>query len=78
MVRIAFQRNKCIGCGSCNEVAPSRWVMNEKDGKSILLESKPSKSFFHLTVGDEEFNENIEAAELCPVNIIRVEKVKSV
>jgi len=74
MIRITFHRHKCIGCGSCNEVAPSRWVMNDSDGKSDLLESNQSKEFFHLSTTDDELEENQEAADLCPVNIIRVEK----
>jgi len=74
MIRITFQRHKCIGCGSCNEVAPSRWVMNESDGKSDLIEGVKSKNFYHLSTTDDEHEENQEAAELCPVNIIRVEK----
>ena len=74
MIRITFQRHKCIGCGSCNEVAPSRWEMSNEDGKSNLLEGKQSKDFFHLQTTEDEFEENQEAADLCPVNIIRVEK----
>jgi len=75
MIRITFHRPKCIGCGSCNEVAPSRWVMNDVDGKSDLLEGKQKKEIYHLIASNDEFEENQEAAELCPVNIIRVEKI---
>ena len=33
-----------------------------------------SKDFYHLITIEDEFDENQEAADLCPVNIIRVEK----
>ena len=75
MIRISFQRHKCIGCGSCNEVAPSRWEMNVDDGKSDLLEGKKSKDFYHLQTTEDEYSENKEAADLCPVKIIKVKRL---
>jgi len=74
MIRITFQRPKCIGCGSCNEVAPSRWSMNDKDGKSVLIEGLQKKELFLLKTSDDEYAENKEASDLCPVNIIKIEK----
>jgi len=75
MIRIIHQRNKCIGCNYCEEVAPYRWQMNETDGKSDLLDSKQKKGIYISIVGDDEYDDNIEAANICPVNIIRVEKI---
>ena len=75
MVRITHHRTNCIGCGYCHEVAPYRWHMNEKDGKSDLITAKGKKEIYTLVVGDDEFDANREAEELCPVKIIRVEKV---
>ncbi|MFC2086373.1 ferredoxin [Bacteroidota bacterium] len=76
MIQITFQRHKCIGCGSCIEVAPSRWEMSNIDGKSVLLEGKQSLEFYHLKTTDDEFEESKEAADLCPVNIIKVKHLK--
>ena len=75
MIRISHHRIKCIGCNYCVEVAPHRWIMNKDDGKSILLDAKEKKGIYMTVITDDEFEENKEAAELCPVNIIRVEKV---
>lgn len=75
MIRISHHRVKCIGCNYCVEVAPSRWIMDDSDGKSILLDSKEKKGVYLTVTGDDEYEENKEAEELCPVNIIRVEKV---
>jgi ferredoxin len=48
--------------------------MNEKDGKSDLVSAKGKKEIYTLVVADDEFEDNKEAEELCPVKIIRVEK----
>lgn len=75
MIRITHQRSKCIGCNYCVEVAPSRWYMNDTDGKSSLIEAKEKKGIFIAIITDDEYEENIEAAEICPVNIIKIEKI---
>ena len=46
MVVITLQRNKCIGCNYCVELAPKQFQMSKKDGKTVLLNSKEKKSFF--------------------------------
>ena len=74
MIRITHYRKKCIGCGYCVEVAPYRWQMNKDDGKSDLITAKNKKGFYNVVVADDEYEDNKEAAELCPVKIIKVEK----
>ncbi|MBN2893001.1 MAG: ferredoxin [Bacteroidales bacterium] len=74
MVRITHHRNKCIGCFYCVEVAPNRWQMDEKDGKSTLIGGVDKKGVYYVQIHDFEYDENKEAENLCPVNIIRVEK----
>ena len=74
MVIITLQRAKCIGCNYCVEAAPSRWIMDENDGKSKLIDAKEKKGIFIALTTDDEYEENIEAANICPVNIIKVEK----
>ena len=75
MIRITHHRIKCIGCGYCEEVAPFRWKMDGKDGKSTLIGAKNKRDIYTLQATDDELEANQEAAELCPVNIIRVESV---
>ncbi|MCD6555715.1 MAG: ferredoxin [Bacteroidetes bacterium] len=74
MIRIIHQRAKCIGCNYCVEAAPSRWFMDDIDGKSNLIGAKEKRGIFIVITTDDEFDENSEAAEICPVNIIKVEK----
>ena len=75
MVIITLQREKCIGCNYCVELAYDRWRMSKKDGKSTLLGSENSKGFYTVKVGDDELDENLRAAEACPVNIIKVKQI---
>ena len=75
MIRISHHRKKCIGCNYCVEAAPSRWVMDMSDGKCTMIDSKEKKGIYMLVTTDDEYEENKEAAELCPVNIIKVERI---
>ncbi len=72
--KIIHLRNKCIGCNACVESAPYRWRISKKDGKSVLIGGKEKKGIFIATVNNDEYNENLEASNNCPVNIIRLDK----
>ncbi len=73
MVIITLQRNKCIGCNYCVELAPRQFQMSKKDGKSVLLHAIDKKGFFTLKSPDVSMFENVtKAKEACPVNIISV------
>ena len=72
MVIITQQRNKCIGCNYCVELAYVQWRMSKKDGKSTLLGAVDKKGFHTLRIDDEFLEENQKAEEVCPVNIIKV------
>ena len=73
MVIITLQRNKCIGCNYCVEMAPQQFQMSKKDGKTVLLHGQEKKGFFTLKSNDYSILDNREnAAKACPVNIISV------
>ncbi|PWK20634.1 ferredoxin [Xanthomarina spongicola] len=73
MVIITLQRNKCIGCNYCVEMAPSQFQMSKKDGKTVLLHGIEKKGFFTLKSNDFNILEACEnASKACPVNIISV------
>ncbi len=74
MFKIIHFRHKCIGCNACVEVAPYRWRISKKDGKSVLIEGKEKKGIYSTLVSEDELQENILAAQNCPVKIIRIEK----
>jgi len=75
MVIITHQREKCIGCNYCVELAYARWRMSKKDGKVTLIGGENRKGFYTVKVGDDELGENERAAEACPVNIIKVKQI---
>ncbi|MUU79009.1 ferredoxin [Winogradskyella endarachnes] len=76
MVVITLQRNKCIGCNYCVELAPNQFQMSKKDGKSVLLHSEEKKGFFTLKSKDYEILEPCEnASKACPVKIISVKNI---
>ena len=75
MIVISHQRDKCIGCNYCIELAPDRWVMSKKDGKCTLIGGKNKKGFYTARGLDDEFDANNEAAKICPVKIIQVKKI---
>ncbi|MCP3933549.1 MAG: ferredoxin [Bacteroidetes bacterium] len=70
MIQIAYLRRKCIGCNACVENAPRYWVMSQKDGKSYLRKSTKKGDYYILHAPDMDYDENLRAAEHCPVNII--------
>ncbi len=75
MVIITLQRDKCIGCNYCAELAPEKFRMSKKDGKSVLLKSIDKKGFHTLKDPDHGIVDDCErAAKACPVNIISVKE----
>lgn len=75
MVVVTLQRDKCIGCNYCVEMAPAQFQMSKKDGKSVLIKSVDSKGFYTLKSPDHTIVENCElAAKACPVHIITVKE----
>lgn len=75
MVIITLQRDKCIGCNYCVEMAPAKFQMSKKDGKSVLIKSVNAKGFYTLKSPDHAIVETCELAEkACPVKIITVKE----
>lgn len=72
MAKIKLEREKCIGCGSCQALCPKYFELQD-DGKSHIKDANSTAS------GVEELEvEKLEcvesAAEACPAQCIRVEK----
>ena len=76
MVVITLQRQKCIGCNYCVELAPEQFQMSKKDGKSVLLNATDKKGFHTLKSPDHSILATAEAAAgTCPVKIIKVKDI---
>ena len=63
--KITLEREGCIGCGVCASIAPDFFKMNT-DGKSDLKGGK--KGVLEL----DDYDNILDAAETCPVNVIHV------
>ena len=69
---LQHDRPNCIGCAACEAVAPDFWEMNE-DGKSDIKNGNDlDNEWQDLEITQENYEENKEAAEACPVNVIHL------
>ena len=73
MTKIKHFKKDCISCGACAAVAPKFWEMDE-EGMAHLKGSKKVDDHWELDINTEEDKaNNEEAAEACPVGIIKIE-----
>lgn len=73
MLTIKHKRGECIGCMACAEQAPDYWFMDE-DGIAQLFQVSSQSGPFQVAKGFHEDRRRLEeAADSCPVNIIRIE-----
>lgn len=71
---IVHLKKDCIGCGACAAVAPDFWFMDE-EGQAQLKGAKEINGNWELEINTEEARAiNQEAAEVCPVNVIKLKK----
>lgn len=74
MKKVIQNHEGCIGCGTCVALCPKFWEWNE-DGKATLKGGKKNKKGeLELEVKEAECSK--DAAEACPVQVIRIEEVK--
>ena len=74
--KIIHERPKCIACGACAAAAPDYWEMSANDGLADLKGCTMNGENEERIIDEKEVAPNKEAAEVCPVQIIHVEKVK--
>lgn len=70
--KVFHYRAKCIGCFACVAVAPDRWQMSRKDGKSILVGAAEKKGVFCADLFADEIEQNQKAAATCPARVIKI------
>lgn len=72
-MKIILERQKCIGCGSCQALCPKYWKLAD-DGKTDLLGSKPNPENGNYELEIKEADCNQEAADSCPVQCIHIKE----
>lgn len=70
MPKIKLEREKCIGCGSCQALCPKYFQLQD-DGKSHIVDAV-KQDIEELEVAKLECAES--AAEACPAQCIHIEK----
>lgn len=72
-ITVSHKREECIGCGSCALIDPNNRKLDDTDGKANLRGAcRKGKQFMVSTIDEDEIEATQEAADACPVNIIRV------
>ncbi len=72
-MKIILDKSKCIGCGSCQAVCPKFFELRE-DGKSHLVRENPDLEDEKEKIEVEKVGCANQAAEVCPVQAIQIEK----
>lgn len=72
MAKIILERDKCIGCGSCQAVCQKYWQMAD-DGKINLLGSKQKSATENFELELDKIECNQEAVDICPVQCIHIQ-----
>ncbi len=74
--KVIHFKEDCISCGACAAICPDFWEMDE-DGIAQLRDSIKSGDHWERIITSEDAKAlNQEAADACPVQIIKVENVK--
>ena len=74
--KIIHLKKECISCGACAAINPDFWEMDE-EGLSHLKGSKWVNDHEELEItSHEDAASNQEAADVCPVQIIKLEKIE--
>ncbi|MGQ9858181.1 MAG: ferredoxin [Thermodesulfobacteriota bacterium] len=60
---VYIDQDECIGCGTCQEICPEVFELDEETGKAIVIQAEG---------GPEDLIE--EAMESCPVSCIHWEE----
>ncbi len=74
--KIRHDRPNCIGCTACAAVAPGFWEMSLEDGKSDVVGGVLGEDGWEeLEIEEGDFQKNMDAASVCPVNVIHLIRI---
>ena len=76
MTKVVHFKKDCISCGACAVIAPELWEMDEKGLAQLKGEAKEVDGHWELKINPKDKEKHQEAADVCPVNIIKVEEEK--
>jgi ferredoxin len=75
--KVIYDREGCIGAFACAAAAPDFWKY-EDDGKATLAQAayNAETKRWELLIDEKDLEENQAAADVCPVQVIVIEKVE--
>ena len=73
-MKIIFNKEECIGCGSCAAVCPDFWEMTDDMKSRVKNSVQSAEGKFELEIEEKDTACNEEASQICPVQVIKVEK----
>ncbi len=71
MAKIIQNYEECIGCGTCVAICPKFWEMGD-EGKARLKGGKKNSETGDYELEIEKIGCNKDAAEACPVQVIKI------
>lgn len=74
---VVYDREHCIGALACCAVHPDRWLLDD-EGKATLrgATQENNNALQKLDIDESELELQKQAAEVCPVRVIWIEKNK--
>ena len=74
--KIIHFKKDCISCGACAAVNPDFWSL-DNEGLAQLKGAKEIEDHWELEIDSiSDMASNKEAAEVCPVGIIKIKELK--
>lgn len=72
-MKVVHIKPECISCGACAALHPDQWVMDD-DGLAQLVDGVAVNENFERQLTIDDVEDYQEAADVCPVNIILVDR----
>jgi ferredoxin len=74
--KVLHFKEECISCGACAAICPEFWEM-DKEGMANLKEGHKVEDRWERIIETEDArSQNQEAADACPVQIIKLEQIE--
>jgi ferredoxin len=74
--KIIHLKEQCISCGACAAISPEYWEMDQEGMAHLKGSVQNGKDWTLVVKTVEAAAANKEAADVCPVNIIKLEEEK--
>ena len=74
--KIIHRKKDCIGCGACAAICPDFWEMDNEGMAHLKGSTVVDENLEREIATEEEKASAQEAIDVCPVNVISLEKLE--